>query len=52
MKMFLFFLKTLLYGWIVALVELWRLLCRLLKQWCGRRAQAQDPLATPLRSHQ
>ncbi len=36
MKMFLFFLKTLLYGWVVALIELWRILCRLLKQWCRR----------------
>jgi len=43
MKMFLFFLKTLLYGWIVALVELWRLLCQLLKQWCVRRHKRKVP---------
>lgn|SRR5271169_4233013 len=43
MKMFLFFLKTLLYGWTVALVELWRLLCHLLKQWCGRRHKRKVP---------
>lgn len=34
MKMFLFFLKTLLYGWILALIEIWKLLCGLLKRWC------------------
>jgi hypothetical protein len=43
MKMFLFFLKTLLYGWAVALVELWRILCRLLKQWCGRGHKRKIP---------
>jgi hypothetical protein len=37
MKMFLFFLKTLLYGWVVAFIELLQILRRLLKQWCGRK---------------
>jgi hypothetical protein len=39
MKMFLFFLKTLLYGWVLALIELWQILCRLLKQWCRRKGK-------------
>jgi hypothetical protein len=43
MKMFLFFLKTLLYGWIVALVELGRLLWQLLKRCCGRRHKGKVP---------
>ena len=43
MKMFSFFLKTLLYGWIVALVELWRLLWQLLKRCCGRRHKGKVP---------
>jgi hypothetical protein len=34
--MFSFFLKTLLYGWVLALIELWQIQCRLLKRWCGR----------------
>ncbi|MBV8895301.1 MAG: hypothetical protein JO051_02235 [Acidobacteriaceae bacterium] len=34
MKMFLFFLKTLLWGWLLAIIELWRLLCRVLKRFC------------------
>lgn len=43
MKMLLFFLKTLLYGWVVALIELWRILCRLRKQWCGREHKRKSP---------
>src|SRR5579864_6140191 len=39
MKIFLFFLKTLLYGWIVALLELWQILCRLLKRWCQHKGK-------------
>jgi hypothetical protein len=43
MKMFVFFLKTLLYGWIIALGDLWRLLCKVLKQWCARKSRGKIP---------
>jgi hypothetical protein len=43
MKMFLFFLKTLLYGWVVALIELLQILCRLLKRWFGRGHRGKIP---------
>ena len=39
MKMFLFLLKTLLYGWIVALIEIWRILWRLIKRWCRHKGK-------------
>jgi hypothetical protein len=43
MKMILFFLKTLLYGWFVSLIELCELLCRLLKRWCVRPRKGKIP---------
>src|ERR1700735_1604830 len=43
MKMFLFFVKTLLYGWILALIELCQYLCRILKQLCARRHRGKIP---------
>jgi hypothetical protein len=39
MKMFLFFLKTLLYGWILALIELLQTGCRILKRICRHRGK-------------
>jgi hypothetical protein len=36
MKLLLFFVKTFLYGWLVALIELCRTLCRIIKQFCSR----------------
>ena len=39
MKLFLFFLKTLLYGWILALIELWRILWRVLKRLCSHKGK-------------
>src|SRR6516162_6100669 len=43
MNMFLFFVKTLLYGWVVALIELCRLLCRVLKNLRARCKQGKVP---------
>jgi hypothetical protein len=39
MKMFLFFLKTLLYGWILALIELLRTICRIVKRMCRHKGK-------------
>jgi hypothetical protein len=39
-----FFLKTLLYGWIVALRDLWRILCQLIKRWsAGKHHRRSSP---------
>jgi len=43
MKMFLFIVKTLLYGWLVALRLLSRFICDLLKQWCQRFQHGTGP---------
>lgn len=43
MQMFLFFLKTLLYGWIVALRDLLRLLCGAIRRWCRRLRRGKTP---------
>lgn len=39
MKLFLFFVKTLLYGWLVALIELWRILWRFLRRFCNHKGK-------------
>jgi hypothetical protein len=39
MKMFLFILKTLLYGWILALIELLRTICQILKRICRHKGK-------------
>lgn len=46
MKLFLFFLKTLLYGWVVALIELLRILCRLLKRGVAASTSTEFPRRT------
>ena len=47
MKMFLFVVKTLLYGWLVAVRDLWRIICELLERWCRRGHRGKVP--TPRR---
>jgi hypothetical protein len=48
MKMFLFFVKTLLFGWLVALIEL----CGIVKRWCARSGKGKVPTRHRLCSHQ
>jgi hypothetical protein len=43
MKMFLFLLKTLMYGWLIALRDLGRLLCTILRNWWRRKCQGKVP---------
>ena len=43
MKMLLFLLKTLLYGWIIAFRDLFQLLCKALTSWCARKHRGKYP---------
>jgi hypothetical protein len=43
MKIFSFFLKTLLYGWLIALRDLWRIICQLVEGWWGRQKRGKVP---------
>jgi hypothetical protein len=36
-------LQTLLYGWAIALRDLWRIICELLKQWWHRFRHGTGP---------
>jgi hypothetical protein len=47
MKMFLFIMKTLLYGWLIALRDLLRIIRELLARWCRRKRLGKVP--TPRR---
>jgi hypothetical protein len=43
MKMFLFFVKTLLFGWLIALIELCGIACRIVKGWCAKSGKGKVP---------
>jgi hypothetical protein len=47
MKMFVFIVKILLYGWLVALRDLWRIICELLTRWWDRQCLGEG--VTPQR---
>jgi hypothetical protein len=45
LQTFRFILQTLLYGWVTALRDLWRIICKLLRRWWDRQCLGEK--ATP-----